>query len=278
MTTEYATYEEAKNEFRAAARRVAFQKRKELTIDQLERVQLEEPGIVKLRRSLSDSLAELDTDPGRPAELAGSSVEAKSMPSAAPKFLSLQPLAMAGGDKSSNLCASLSKQDTALDVQHEGLWQSDEKPVVDGTLEICPEASNQRVSVPSMPLAAAISLAGSRAPLPTTDDTVSGDSNDRCNSNVQELQPGDNRNQISTPLLTSTDGLEIPSPISASLTTSLFYQAASSAGASTADTDENYKRDSYFNELDNMVKVLPPRTSHRRIQRDASKLRSAGLH
>ncbi|KAL8720762.1 MAG: hypothetical protein Q9225_002428 [Loekoesia sp. 1 TL-2023] len=276
VTTEYATYEEAKNEFRAAARRVALQKRREQTLEQLGRMQFEEPGIIKLRRPLSDSMPELDADPVRPAELTGSSIEAKSTASAPPKLLSPHSLAMAGDDKPGNRCASLCKEDTALDVQHEGLWQSDKKPVVDGTLEGCPKAGDWTVSVPSMRLAADESLAGSRARSSTTDDTTRGNCNYRCNSNIQELQPGDDRNQNSTSILTSTDGLGIPSPISTSYTTYLLYQAASSAGANTADTDESYERDSCFSELDNMVKVLPPRTSRRQIRREASKFQSAG--
>ncbi|KAL8676966.1 MAG: hypothetical protein Q9224_007235, partial [Gallowayella concinna] len=77
-TIEHGTYEEVKSELTATARRIALEMRQRQTLQQLERLQLDDSGIIRLRHLVSSNVAELDSTLPRPAELRGSYPELDS--------------------------------------------------------------------------------------------------------------------------------------------------------------------------------------------------------
>ncbi|KAL9595562.1 MAG: hypothetical protein Q9179_004932 [Wetmoreana sp. 5 TL-2023] len=68
-TFEHGTYEESKQELNAAARRVALEIRQIQTLQQLERMQIDQTGTPKLRAPRPMDIAELDSGLLRPVEL-----------------------------------------------------------------------------------------------------------------------------------------------------------------------------------------------------------------
>ncbi|KAL8831906.1 MAG: hypothetical protein Q9170_005099 [Blastenia crenularia] len=73
MTMENGTYSDIQRDFSATARRAALETRRKQTLEMLEAMQIDEPGIIRLRHPRPP--AELDSDTSRLAELAGSGVE-----------------------------------------------------------------------------------------------------------------------------------------------------------------------------------------------------------
>ncbi|KAI4252534.1 MAG: hypothetical protein L6R42_007920 [Xanthoria sp. 1 TBL-2021] len=77
-TFEQGTYEEVQKELTATAREMAIQLRRKQTLQQLEQLQLDEPGIIRIRRFPSREIAELDSELPEPTELPGWEIRASS--------------------------------------------------------------------------------------------------------------------------------------------------------------------------------------------------------
>ncbi|KAI4283380.1 MAG: hypothetical protein L6R38_002192 [Xanthoria sp. 2 TBL-2021] len=77
-TFEQGTYEEVQKELTATAREMAIQLRRKQTLQQLEQLQLDEPGIIRIRRFPSREIAELDSELPEPTELPGWEMRASS--------------------------------------------------------------------------------------------------------------------------------------------------------------------------------------------------------
>ncbi|KAL8893591.1 MAG: hypothetical protein Q9192_005116 [Flavoplaca navasiana] len=75
---EHGTYEEVKKELIATARQMARQLRQKQTMQQLERLQLDDPEIIRLRHLPPTGIAELDLELPGPIELPGCDMTASS--------------------------------------------------------------------------------------------------------------------------------------------------------------------------------------------------------
>ncbi|KAL8673180.1 MAG: hypothetical protein Q9168_002409 [Polycauliona sp. 1 TL-2023] len=75
---EQGTYQEVQKEMTATVREMAIRLRQKQTIQQLERLQFDDPEIIRLRRVPPGEMAELDSEPPGPAELPGWEVRALS--------------------------------------------------------------------------------------------------------------------------------------------------------------------------------------------------------
>ncbi|KAI4121981.1 MAG: hypothetical protein LQ338_006051 [Usnochroma carphineum] len=247
-TVEHGTYEEVKQHFRTAARRIALERREKQTLDQLERMQSDVPGIIRLRHTFPNATTELATDPPQPAELAGSSTEDGSTVISTVKSPPLQMLPLASDDESGNSFASWFQGRPPFDSQHETASQRHKKPIANCNLEGCCQADIGRVSVVSFRSATDAPPSNDSESSSIAYDTTRGSHEDRSNGSIGEFKTGDKENQ-ETP--TATHGLATTNPTSAS------------------DTDKSHACDSCFDELDRLIKVLPPRTSRRQLHRDA---------
>lgn len=233
VTNEHGTYEEVREGFRAAAKEMAMARRQQQTLDQLASMQLDdEPGILRLRQPLVDAVAELGTDPPRPAELAGSSFHND------------------GGPTASGACRSSSSPPSAA--------LEEESAVTTTPPKVPLKCSDRRISAPNMPWAHDDPSTSQRDRLTTLNDTRSRSYIYPSTSNPQEPQPRDNQNRHSTSILA---GAHNSSP-------ALTSPAAIPPRSSTTDTEKEPAGYSCFDELDRLVKQLPPRTPRRHLHPD----------
>ncbi|KAI4202754.1 MAG: hypothetical protein LQ346_001916 [Caloplaca aetnensis] len=207
--------------------------RQQQTLDQLASMQLDdEPGILRLRQPLVDAVAELGTDPPRPAELAGSSFHND------------------GGPTASGACRSSSSPPSAA--------LEEESAVTTTPPKVPLKCSDRRISAPNMPWAHDDPSTSQRDRLTTLNDTRSRSYIYPSTSNPQEPQPRDNQNRHSTSILA---GAHNSSP-------ALTSPAAIPPRSSTTDTEKEPAGYSCFDELDRLVKQLPPRTPRRHLHPD----------
>lgn len=252
VTTEHGTYEEMKAEFRAVVRRAALQKREQQTLDYLERMQLEDPGMFRLRRVLIETAVELDTDTPGPAELPSSSIEADSTTPKTSKSPLLRRLPNTNSDGSR--CASPFQWETALCSPHEASPKH-EQPVASCTSEDFYIAGGH-------PSAIDEPLIAQKTRLAATDNANGSTQQSYDNQPSESTQPQRPCN-YNGPSNNDTDRPVILRPIGTAVYTSLSDFPASSTSASPGNTTE-----SYFDELDRLIGSLPPRMSRRQLNRE----------
>ncbi|KAL8907342.1 MAG: hypothetical protein Q9207_001460 [Kuettlingeria erythrocarpa] len=230
LTNEHGTYEEVKAGFRAAAKEIAMARRQQQTLDQLASMQLDdEPGILRLRQPLVDAVAELGTDPPRPAELAGSSFHNDD------------------GSTASEARTSSSSPPSAVALD-EGI------AVTTTPQKVSLKCGDRRISAPDMPWAHDDPSTGQRDRVTTPNNTRSRSYIYPSTSPPQQPPPRDNQNRHSTSILAGAHGSSaLPSP------------AAMPPRSSTTDTEKKPADYSCFDELDRLVKELPPRTFRRQL-------------
>ncbi|KAL8757026.1 MAG: hypothetical protein Q9184_004317 [Pyrenodesmia sp. 2 TL-2023] len=233
LTNENGTYEEVKESIRAAAKEMAMARRQQQTLDQLTSMQLNKSGIIRLRQPLFDAVAELNTEPPGPAELAGSSCED---------------------------CPTASVARRSSSVQLFG-----EESVITTPNKEQPKSSDPRILVPDMPWARNNPVASNRDQLPTAKDLRRKSYVYQPASTSQEPQPGATQYRHSTSILAVTD------PRAKNLSNTKYSSDLASpeaTSARTSITDATRKENpsySCFDEFDKLVKELPPRTSRRRL-------------
>lgn len=253
VTTEHGTYEEMKAEFRGVVRTAALRKREQQTLDYLERTQLEEPGMFRLRRVPFDTtVVELDTDTPGPAELPGSSIKADSTASTTSKSPLLPRLPNTSSDGSR--CASPFQWETALYSQPEDS-RKPEQPVASCTSEGCYIAGGQPSAIDEPLITQKTRLSTTDKAKESTQQSYDNQPSESTHSQRSGIYNGPSNN--------NTDRSVISSPIGTAVYTSRSDRPASSTSASPGDTTE-----SYFDGLDRLIGSLPPRMSRRQLHRE----------
>ncbi|KAL8930967.1 MAG: hypothetical protein Q9208_000068 [Pyrenodesmia sp. 3 TL-2023] len=243
LTNEYGTYEEVKEGFRAAAKEMAMARRQQQTLDQLASMQLCEPGIIRLRQPLSDAVAELDTEPPRPAELAGSSCKDGFIALAARRSTSSQLFGLLG-------------EGSATTTPYEEQSKS----------------GDRRFSVLDMPWAHDDPVACNKDQISTAKDPRRKTYVYQPHSDFNEPQSGGEKNRHSTSMLADTDE-PVGTQSSTQNSSALASPAVTPLRTSITDTTEEHASYSCFGEFDRLVKELPPRTSRRRLHPEAGSAR-----
>ena len=250
---EYGTYEEVQKDFSATARRVALETRQKQTLTQLGVMQLDEPGIIRLRRPTAGEVAELDSNPPPLAELEGSSFEANSEVPAGLSYKFYPPHSVPQGKSRNSNTENVSQ--TKAELQAHKVTQGDQRHLSVRRLTRSAPASNRTSSVSDI--------------MSDIDDTFDQRPEILANTNHE---PFENRNNCTSYTFKAprTVGDRQQRTASTSATTSgqmtagltCFYNCTSSCPethSKPVNSINSEQYHSYFEDLDHIVQILPLR-------------------